>query len=91
MTPLPASRALDQYFLEIRCRLLDLAAMLDRIDRGSGRAELAEDSRMSRIRQAIAVLATDGPHRAEQIQQIFSIAYDPSWSRPQPRDLVTGR
>ena len=36
MTPLPAPRALDQFFLDARARLLDLAAMLDRIDRGAG-------------------------------------------------------
>ena len=34
MNPLPAARALDQYFLEARSKLLDLAAILDRIGRG---------------------------------------------------------
>ena len=34
MTPLPATQALDRYFLEARSKLLDLAAILDRIGRG---------------------------------------------------------
>ena len=32
--PLSAAQALNTYFLEARSKLLDLAAMLDRIDRG---------------------------------------------------------
>ncbi len=34
MTPLPSAKALDNYFLEARSKLLDLAAILDRISRG---------------------------------------------------------
>jgi hypothetical protein len=33
VTPLAAAQALDDYFLEARSKLLDLAAILDRIDR----------------------------------------------------------
>ena len=36
LPPLPADKALDAYFLEARSKLLDLAAILDRIDRGGG-------------------------------------------------------
>ena len=45
LTPLPAAQALDAYFLDARSRLLDLAAMLDRIDRGGG----MKDPRLERI------------------------------------------
>ena len=38
MTPLPAARVLDMFFLDARSRLLDLAATLDRLDRGDGSA-----------------------------------------------------
>lgn len=84
MQPLPAARALDQFFLDARCRLLDLAAILDRIDRG-GEAAVAADSRTTRIRQALEALLGEGPGRAEAIQRIFSLDYDPGWKRPQPR------
>ena len=56
MSPLPASRALEQFFLDARCRLLDLAAILDRIDRGEGAGDLKRDPRLERIEQALKML-----------------------------------
>jgi hypothetical protein len=85
MTPLPANKALDSYFLDARARLLDLAAILDRIGRGGGAAGVAEDPRLTKIRQALDVLGDESGGRAERVQKIFSLDYDPSWERPQPR------
>ena len=85
MTPLPAAQALDRYFLEARSKLLDLAAVLDRIGRGSGAAGVGDDPRLAKIRQALDVLQDQSGGRAERIQQIFSRDYDPNWERPQPR------
>lgn len=84
MTSMPATRALDMFFLEARSKLLDLAATLDRLDRGEGTATAA-DPRLERIRQALLTLLEPEPGRAERVQQIFSLAYDPDWPRPQPR------
>jgi hypothetical protein len=85
MTPLPAAKALDAYFLEARARLLDLAAILDRIGRGTGASATDEDPRLDKIRQALEVLHDESSGRAERIQQIFSLDYDPAWKLPQPR------
>ncbi|MCS6851003.1 MAG: hypothetical protein NZ700_07510 [Gemmataceae bacterium] len=85
MTPLSASQALDLYFLEARCKLLDLAAILDRIGRGAGAAAVKNDPRLEQIRQALDVLRDQSGGRAERIQHIFSLEYDPSWPRPTPR------
>ena len=82
MTPLPASRALDQFFLEARARLLDVAAILDRVDRGEGDVS---DPRLARIHLAIEVLQGEASGRAARIQQIFSLDYDPTWPKPKPR------
>ncbi|HEY2784357.1 MAG TPA: hypothetical protein VGJ05_05210 [Fimbriiglobus sp.] len=84
MTPMPAKKVLDAYFLDARSRLLDLAAAMDRIDRGAGDA--AGDPRVGRIREALAVLAGTEPDRAARVQQIFSLAYDPTWPRPIPKN-----
>ena len=84
MTPMPAPRVLDMFFLEARSKLLDLAATLDRLDRGDGTAAAA-DPRLEKIRQALLTLLEQEPGRAERVQQIFSLAYDPDWPRPQPR------
>lgn len=83
MTPLPAEQVLDRYFLEARSKLLDLAAILDRIGRGADASQAASDPRLARIRQALEVLHDPSGGRAERIQQIFSLAYDPGWQRPQ--------
>jgi len=85
MTPLPAARALDQFFLDARCRLLDVAAIFDRIGRGDDPAGAASDPRAAKLRQAVEILAGDAPNKAELIQQLFSLTYDPDWPRPQPR------
>lgn len=85
MTPLSAQCTLDLYFLEARSKLLDIAAMMDRLSRGANAESLAEDPKMVRIRQALEVLLGGSADRAEQIQQLFSLPYDPTWARPSPR------
>lgn len=81
MTPLPADKALDAYFLDARARLLDLAAFLDRLDRGGSLA----DPRLADIRRALDVLREGSGGRAEAVQKLFSLDYDPNWVRPTPR------
>lgn len=86
MKPLPAKIALDSFFLEARCKLLDVAAILDRINRGQESGEVAaNDPRLEKIRKALEVLHDQSGSRAERIQQIFSLDYDPSWDKPKPR------
>jgi hypothetical protein len=82
---LPADKALDAFFLEARAKLLDLAAILDRIGRGAQAGDVEADPRLEKIRQALEVLHDQSGGRAERIQQIFSLDYDPAWERPQPR------
>ena len=84
MTPMPASQALDTYFLEARSKLLDLAAVLDRIGRGRDAARTEEDPRLEKIRRALLVLQDRSGGRAERIQQIFSLDYEADWKRPEP-------
>jgi hypothetical protein len=85
MTPLPAAKALDAYFLEARCKILEVAAILDRIGRGRDASALENDPRLARIREALEVLADHSGGRAERIQKIFSLDYDANWERPKPR------
>lgn len=86
MKPLPANKALDNYFFEARCKLLDIAAILDRINRGQDSGEvLSNDPRLEKIRKALDVLLDQSGGRAERIQKIFSLDYDPTWEKPKPR------
>ena len=85
MTPLPATLALDQFYLEARSKLLDLAAIFDRIDRGENPESAAADTRLHRLRAALTILQDDKTNRAESVQKLFSLEYDPSWVKPKPR------
>jgi hypothetical protein len=85
MNPLPAKQALDNYFLEARSKLLDLAAILDRIGRGRDAADTDNDARLEKIRKALEVLHDRSGGRAERIQRIFSLDYDSGWEKPKPK------
>ena len=85
MTPLPANAALDSCFLEARAKLLDLAAILDRIGRGTGSGGVTSDPRLAKIREALDILADESGGRAERVQKLFSLDYEPGWKIPQPR------
>ena len=75
--PLTAPEVLVREFLETRCKILELAAAFDRLSRAEG--SVAGDPRLSRLREALsAVLEAEGD-RAEQVQMIFSRAYDDNW------------
>ena len=85
MTTPTAQSVLDRSFLETRARLLDIAANLDRMSRAPEAHEVENDPRLSSIRQAFQVLLNEPTRRAEAIQQLFSVEYDPAWPRPTPQ------
>jgi hypothetical protein len=70
--PLTERQLVEEYFIEHRTKVLDLAAFLDRLDRASQR-DAADDFRLGALRRALQVLCTDaGPSRLEAIQMILS-------------------
>ncbi len=77
--PMTASQVLDREFLEIRAKVLELAASFDRLDRAEG--VVAGDPRLSLIHEAINVLQSEADDRAEQVQLIFSLHYDDEWQK----------
>ncbi len=82
--PIPMShqQVLDRYFLEMRCKVLDVAAALDRLNRASGAESPPADRRLVQLNEAIGVLGRADFDRAETIQRVFSLPYDPKWPRP---------
>ena len=74
-----AAQVLDREFLTIRGKLLEVAAALDRVHRGQGSA--ANDPRLEKIRETLAVLGREGDQRAEQLQLIFSLPYESLWRK----------
>jgi len=69
-----AANVLDREFLGIRCRLIDLAATLDCIDRAGG--PVAGDPRWLQIRRSLDVLASGDAARAERVELAFSLPPD---------------
>ena len=69
---LDTHQILDEYFLENRHKLLEIAAFLDRLDRASDQADPESDFRVAAMRRAIAVLLGDSGSRAKHIQLILS-------------------
>jgi hypothetical protein len=74
-----AAQILSREFLEVRAKLLETAAALDRLDRAEG--SVADDPRVGQLQEAIAILASSGPDRAERLQLAFSLPYDEKWKK----------
>ena len=79
---LDAATALDRYFLETRCKIIEIAANLDRIDGGNSATSVANDPRLAQIRAAMDVLMDGKDDRARRCQMMFSLAYDEGWKVP---------
>ena len=70
-SPKTGRALVDEYFIENRTRLLEIASYLDRLERARDPAT-ESDFRMRAFREALQVLSGgDGP-RIERIQMIFS-------------------
>lgn len=74
---LTAAKVLDNYFLDTRCMLIEIAATLDRYDRAVQSAAAKSrtgDDRVDRIYQSLTLLAEreTTADRSERILNIFS-------------------
>jgi hypothetical protein len=80
-SPQTAPAILDRVYLDIRCKLLDIAASLDRVARAEEAERVHSDLRLAQIKQGIEILMNDGIDRAERVQMLFSDPYVPNWNR----------
>ena len=69
--PLTQQQLIDAYFMEVRAKMLDVAAFLDRMDRSVDR-NAEDDFRMLAMWQALQALYARTPGRVYDIQMIFS-------------------
>jgi hypothetical protein len=72
-----APEILNREFLEVRCKILELAAVFDRLERSEG--SVASDPRLAKLREALNAILEQSGDRAEQVQMIFSREYDDEW------------
>lgn len=79
---MPAKDVLNREFLEIRAKILEIAASLDRLDRGSDGTFHSTDPRCGLIQQGIEILSNgERGDKAERVQLLFSQAFDESWRK----------
>jgi hypothetical protein len=69
--PLGGKELLDEYFLEHRTRVLDLAAFLDRLERAADGPPWQEHRRRVLV-EALAMLVDGAPDRVLRIQMLLS-------------------
>lgn len=78
---MPAARShaivLEQEFLPLRAKILEIAAGLDRLDRAEGDA--GSDVRRERLEEAMRILLSSEAGRAERVQLLFSREFDEKW------------
>lgn len=76
---MPADKVLEREFLEIRAKILELAASLDRLGRGDGSVD--DDPRIRLIHDGFKILEEKEEGRAERIQLLFSQPYEIEWRK----------
>jgi len=79
-TFLTQQETLDMFFLEMRSRVLELAAGLDRLDFAHAESDPQRTaSRQDQLKHAVGALLDEAPQRTQRIQLIFSDPYDAAW------------
>ena len=77
-SPMTALEVLDREYLEIRAKILQLAASFDRLDRSAG--DYRQDNRLDLIQKGLDLLSDPScPDRAEKVQLVFSREFSESW------------
>jgi hypothetical protein len=80
LSPLSAREVVDEYFVENRTKLLEIAAFLDRLDR-TDPSYAGRDFRMKAFAEAMAGLE----HKSGRVDYILQLLSDPS---ELPRDAL---
>jgi hypothetical protein len=70
--PMNTRQLVDEYFIENRHRLLDIAAFLDRLDRSSDGQDPGQDFRMRAFHDSLRELLSAEPGRTERVHMIMS-------------------
>ena len=66
------TQIVDEYFIENRHRLLDIAAFLDRLERSADGQDAEADFRIRAFRSALQTLADGRGERVRRVHMVFS-------------------
>ncbi len=74
--PLTRSQVMNLYFMEHRAKLLDIAAFLDRLDRGvptpPTQADTLDAVRLTALRDVLALVNDGQPNRVRRVLELLS-------------------
>ena len=69
--PLSQQKLIDEFFIEHRTKILDIAGFLDRMDRSIDKNGV-DDFRLRAFRDALSILSESEVGRAERVQMTLS-------------------
>ena len=69
--PMSQQALIDEFFIEHRVHVLEIAAYLDRLNRAAEQ-NADDDFRYAALKKSLAELASNVPGRVERVQMIFS-------------------
>jgi hypothetical protein len=73
-----SEQVVEQEFLQIRAKILEIAAFLDRLD-PADEIPSAAQSRLELLRQGCELLLDEEGDKAARVQLLFSRQYDAQW------------
>jgi hypothetical protein len=83
-----AQQIIQEEFLIARSKILELAAVLDRIDRAAREQSdqslsslQSTSSQLGLLLKGISILQDPDPHRAQRVQELMSRPYEPEWRK----------
>lgn len=73
-----AKQTLIDEFLDARCQLIEVAALLDRYDRARAEEGIPEDPKLNLLYEALSLLSARNaaPNRAERVLMLFTDPQD---------------
>ncbi len=75
-----AKDVLEQEFLQIRAKILEVAAFFDRLEAAELESEAIASSRqLDLLRGGVGLLGDDQGSKAERVQLLFSREYESAW------------
>jgi hypothetical protein len=72
-----AQQILADEFMIARARILELAAVLDRVERATG--DVNDQKQMQLLLHGLQILCDDEVEKAKRVQLLMSRHYDPQW------------
>lgn len=74
-----ANQIIEREYLELRSRILQLAASFDRIERADGTGSEAAAENLDKITQGLKILLDEQTEKAKRVQLLFSREYSEDW------------